>query len=435
MNSSILLQLFVLVLLVSTNAFLAASEIALISLNDKKVKKMAEEGNKKAKILEKLISEPSKFLATIQIGITLSGLLASAFASESFADKLTELIMSTNLPFDKSIVKGVILLLITMVLSYFTLVFGELVPKRIAMQKPEKISMIVIKPLYALSRITIPIVKFLSLSTNFVIRLFGGDPNINEKNITEEEIRMMVDAGEEEGVILDSEKEMIDNIFEFDDTIVSEVMTHRTDMVAVPIDATLDEIMDIIISEKFTRLPVYEDTIDNIIGILHAKDLLKYVNKDAQGKFNLKEIIRQPYFVPESKKTDELFKDLQKSKTHMAIVIDEYGGTAGLVTIEDLIEEIVGNIFDEYDEEEKEIEKIDDTTYVIDGTVNLDMVKECLEVDLPVEEYDTLSGFIVGQLGRIPKEEEKPVIEFNNVVFKVERVDEKRISKVKACKA
>jgi putative hemolysin len=435
MDSSALLQISFLVLLVLINAFLAASEIAIVTLNDNKYRKLAEEGDKKAKLICNLTNEPSNFLATIQIGITLSGLLASAFASETFADRLTTFIMSTNLSLDQSIVKGVILVVITLLLSYFTLVFGELVPKRIAMQKPEETSMLVIRPLHAFSKVATPFVKFLSLSTNFVIRLFGGDPTVNEENITEEEIRMMVDVGEEKGVILDSEKEMIDNIFDFDDTNVSQVMTHRTDMVTLPITATLDEVMDVIMKEKYTRFPIYEDSIDNIVGIIHVKDLLKYINKSNHDEFNLRDIMWQPYFVPEFKKTDELFKDLKMSKVHMAIVIDEYGGTAGLVTIEDLIEEIVGNILDEYDEEEKEIEKIDDSTFVMDGAVDLEVVEDCLDVELPVEEYDTLSGFLVGQLGRIPKDEEKPVVEFNNIVFRIEKVDEKRISKVKACKA
>jgi len=429
-----LLQIFFLVLLVLLNAFFASSEIAIISLNDNKIKKMAEEGHKKAKLLENLVSEPSRFLATIQIGITVSGLLASAFAAESFADKITAFIISSGLHVDESIIKVVTLVMITLLLSYFTLVFGELVPKRIAMQKPEEISMLVIKPLSSISRISKPFVKFLSFSTNFIIRLFGGDPDVNEDRITEEEIRMMMDVGEEKGVIMDSEKEMIDNIFEFDNTDVSDVMTHRTNIAAIPVDSTLDEVMDVMIKDKFTRIPVYNESIDNIIGILHVKDLLQYATKNAPKEFKLMDVIRQPYFVPESKKTNELFKDLQKNKVHMAVIIDEYGGTAGLITIEDLIEEIMGNIFDEYDEEEKEIEKIDDFTFIMDGTVELDMVMDYLDVELPVDDYDTLSGFIVGQLGRIPGEDEKPVIEFNNTLFKVERVDEKRISKVKVCK-
>ena len=430
------MQIFLLFVLICVNAFFASSEIAIISLNDNKIKKMAEEGHKKAKLIDKLISEPSSFLSTIQIGITLSGLLASAFAAESFADKLTNAVQATGIPIDGSILKIVSLIIITILLAYFQLVLGELVPKRLAMQKPEAISMFSIKPISFLSKIASPFVKFLTLSTNFVIRLFGVNPDADEERITEEEIRMMVDVGKEKGAIQLSEKEMIDNIFEFDNTIVSEVMTHRTDIIGISINSTLKECMDVTVNEKYTRIPVFEETIDNVVGILHVKDLLQYVSQSTStDKFDLKSIIRQPYFVPESKKTDILFKDMQKNKMHMAIVIDEYGGTAGLVTIENLIEQIVGNIFDEYDEEEKDIEKLDDNTFIINGAADLDSVKHYLEVELPIDDYDTLSGFVVGQLGRIPTEEEKPEVEFNGLIFRVQEVDEKRISKVKVCKA
>lgn len=434
-DTGLLLQIFFLVVLVGVNAFFASSEIAIISLNDNKIKKMADEGHKKAGLLQALISEPSRFLATIQVGITLSGLLASAFAAESFADRLSGTVEATGIPIDPSIVKLLSLIIITILLSYFTLVFGELVPKRVAMQKPEQISMIAIKPLSVLSRITSPFVRFLTLSTNFIIRIFGGNPDADEEEITEEEIRMMVDVGQEKGVIQGSEKEMINNIFEFDNTLVSEIMTHRTDIVAVPIDAELDEILDMAINEKYTRIPVYEDVIDNIIGILHLKDLIPFLKSNQRESFSLRKIIRQPYYIPASKKTDQLFTELQKNKVHMAVVIDEYGGTAGIVTIEDLLEEIVGNIWDEYDEEEREIEKIDENTFVINGTMELDEVAEFLDIQLPVDSYETLSGFLIGELGRIPEEDEKPVVEYEGIVFKVEEIDEKRIAKVKVCRA
>lgn len=434
-DTGLLLQIFFLVVLVGVNAFFASSEIAIISLNDNKIKKMADEGDKKAGLLQSLISEPSRFLATIQVGITLSGLLASAFAAESFADRLSGTVEAIGIPIDPSVVKLLSLVIITLLLSYFTLVFGELVPKRVAMQKPERISMIAIKPLSVLSRITSPFVRFLTLSTNFIIRIFGGNPDADEEEITEEEIRMMVDVGQERGVIQGSEKEMINNIFEFDNTLVSEIMTHRTDIIAVPIDAELDEILDMAINEKYTRVPVYEDVIDNIIGILHLKDLIPFLKDNQRESFSLRKIIRQPYYIPASKKTDQLFTEFQKNKVHMAVVIDEYGGTAGIVTIEDLLEEIVGNIWDEYDEEEKEIEKVDENTFVINGTMELDEVAEFLNIRLPVDSYETLSGFLTGELGRIPEEDEKPVVEYEGIVFKVEEIDEKRIAKVKVCRA
>lgn len=425
-------ELLLLMLLVALNAFFAATEIALISLNDNKIRYMAEEGNKKASLLIKILGEPSKFLATIQIGITLAGFLASAFAADTFAGPLVELIKKTNLPISETVLKNVSVILITIILSYFTLVFGELVPKRLAMKKAESISFFVVTPLRALSTITSPFVKLLTVSTNFIVRLFGIDPAAEEEMVTEEEIRMLVDVGEEKGAIDESEKEMINNIFEFDNKVVSDIMTHRTEIVGIPTSASIKDIIEIVKSAKFTRYPVYEDNIDDIIGILNIKDLIQLT--EDRNQFDLKQIIRQPYYVPASKKADELFRELQSTKTHMAVAIDEYGGTAGIVTIEDLLEEIVGNIFDEYDVEEKEFEKIDDNTFIINGVASLDRVTEFLKVDLPIDDYDTLSGFLIGQLGRIPEAGETPVVEYDEIIFKVEEIEEKRIAKVKACR-
>jgi putative hemolysin len=264
------------------------------------------------------------------------------------------------------------------------------------------------------------------------VRLFGIDPAAEEEMVTEEEIRMLVDVGEEKGAIDESEKEMINNIFEFDNKVVSDIMTHRTEIVGIPTSASIKDIIEIVKSAKFTRYPVYEDNIDDIIGILNIKDLIQLT--EDRNQFDLNQIIRQPYYVPASKKADELFRELQSTKTHMAVAIDEYGGTAGIVTIEDLLEEIVGNIFDEYDVEEKEFEKIDDNTFIINGVASLDRVTEFLKVDLPIDDYDTLSGFLIGQLGRIPEAGETPVVEYDEIIFKVEEIEEKRIAKVKACR-
>ena len=428
-------EVFILIVLIAVNAIFAASEIALITLNDNKIRVMAEEGNKKAKILAALLSEPSKFLATIQIGLTLAGFMASAFAAESFSDPLVRFAMSIGIALPESALKTISLILVTVILSYFTLVFGELVPKRLAMKRAEAISMRVASPLNILSVAASPFVKFLTASTNFFVRLLGVDPNAEEDEVTEEEIRMMVDVGEEKGTIHETEKEMINNIFEFDNTSVTDIMTHRTDIAGVPLDCSLDGVIAVIREEKFTRMPVYEDNIDNIVGILHVKDLINFLGSAGKDKFSVASIMRKPHFVPSSRKTDMLFKDLKDSKTHMAVVIDEYGGTAGIVTMDDLVEEIVGNIFDEYDEEDKEVDKIDDNTYLIKGSASLDTVGEILGSDLPVDEYETLSGFIIGQLGRIPQMEEKPEIEFNGLIFKIKEMEDKKVSKVKVCRA
>lgn len=430
-------NLLVLVVLILLNAFFAASEIAMISLNDNKLRVAAEEGDRKAQLIQKLLKEPSRFLATIQIGITLAGFLASAIASEAFADRLVKIILDRGMNVSALVLKPIIVVAITLILSYFTLVLGELVPKRLAMQNPEAMSKLAVKPLTYLAYITAPFVTFLTLSTNFFIKILGGDPNaVNETNVSEEEIRLMVDVGEEKGTIQEIEKEVINNIFDFDEKTASDIMTHRTEMVSVPIDLDLESIINIISEEEFSRIPVYENSIDNIVGILHVKDLVKLINKGSlKEEFNLKEILRRPLFVPEARRASDLFKDLQETKVHMAVVIDEYGGTAGIVTVEDLLEEIVGNIFDEYDyEEELEYEKIDENTFLFDGTISLDDVEKIINVKLPTEEYDTLSGYLIGQLGKFPVEGEQPVVELDDITFKVEEVDEKRISRVKACR-
>ncbi|WP_409304218.1 hemolysin family protein [Peribacillus sp. SCS-155] len=427
-------EILVLLVLIILNAFFAASEIALISLNDNKIKLMAESGDKKAALIHRLLSNPSRFLATIQIGITLAGFLASAFAAGSFAASLAGTLTRMGVPLDPDMLETISVVVITLILSYFTLVLGELVPKRLALQKAEAIAMFAARPLAILSKVTSPFVKFLTFSTNIIVRLFGVDPNAEDENVTEEEIRMMVDVGQERGTIQDSEKIMIDNIFEFDNKTVSDIMTHRTNIVAVPIDYTLKETVHIVNVEKYTRFPVYEENIDNIVGILHSKDLIQFVEDCEHKKFNLRDMLREPLYVLESIRTDFLFKEMQKNNVHMAIVIDEYGGTDGIVTIEDLIEEIVGNIFDEYDEpeiEEQEIVELDSHTYLMHGTTNLEDVAEKLKINLPLDDFDTLSGFVIGQLGYIPNNDETPSIEFENVTFKVEEMDDRRILKLR----
>lgn len=429
-----LTRIFLLIVLIFLNAFFAGAEIALISLNDKLIKKQAEEGDKKAEQLHTFLSEPGKFLATIQIGITLAGFLASAFAAESFVDDLVAVIMKTGVPVAEPVLRSISLILITIILSYFTLVFGELIPKRIAMQKADFISRVSVGPLTFLSRITSPFVKFLNNSTSFFIKLFGGNPSDgDDERVTEEEIRMMMEVGEERGVIQDSEKEMIDNIFDFDNKHVSEIMTHRTNIVGIPADSDLEYVLSVINEDQYTRMPVYKDNLDNIVGILHVKDIIQFL-QNGEKEFSLTEIVRSPYFLPASKMTDESFRELQKNKVHMAVVIDEYGGTAGIVTIEDLLEEIVGNIFDEYDIEEIEVEALDNGTFIFDGAISLDKVKEVLEGELPVDEFDTLSGFVMDLLGRVPKAGETPVIEYKEMVFKVVKIEGTRIVKVKASK-
>ena len=423
-------QIIVLAILILINAFFAATEIAFISLNDAKIEKQAKEGNKKAKQIKKMLREPSKFLATIQIGITLAGFLSSAFAADAFADDLAPMLQNL-IPLGLTAWRNISIILITIILSYFSLIFGELVPKRLAMRNSEKIAFGTIGIIRTISIITAPFVKLLTASTNGVSKLFGIS-GTDEETVTEEEIRMMVDVGEEKGSIKEEERELINNVFEFNDKVVSEIMIHRKDIYAIDINSDIDNILKELDEYKYSRIPVYEENIDNIVGMLFIKDLLANVNK--KEKVKIAKIIREPYFVSENKPIDELFRDLQKNKHQLAIVLDEYGGTAGLVTMEDIIEELVGNIFDEYDEEEKEFEKIDDNTFLISGSVSIHDLRQILGVEIPEGEYDTLSGYLIELLGRIPSDDEKPVIETKRVTYKIEDYEEKRILWVKACR-
>lgn len=424
-------QIVILVILIFLNAFFAATEIAFISLNDAKIEKQVKEGNKRAKQISKMLKNPSKFLATIQIGITLAGFLSSAFASDAFADKLAPVLNNWVPSISLGTWKSISIIIITLILSYFTLVFGELVPKRLAMKYHEKVAFLTIGVVKTISIVTAPFVKLLTLSTNVVSKIFGVKEN-EEEVVTEEEIRMMVDVGEEKGSIDEEEKELINNVFEFNDKTVSEIMTHRKDIFAIDITDDVTEKLKELDEYKYSRIPVYDETIDEIKGILYIKDILKYLS--ANKKIKIKDVMREAYFVSENKLINELFKELQKNKKQIAIVVDEYGGTSGMVSMEDILEELVGNIFDEYDEIENDYEKLDENTYRISGSVTITELKKILDVDIPEGEYDTLSGYLTEELGRIPEDDEKPIIETEKITYKIEEYEDKRILWVKACK-
>ncbi len=424
-------QITVLIILILLNAYFAASEIAYISLNDARITRQAKQGNKKANQIKKMLENPSRFLATIQIGITLAGFLSSAFASDAFASKLAPILNNWIPSISISIWQSIAIIIITFILSFFTLVFGELVPKRLAMKHYEKIAFATIGVIRFIYIGTLPFVKLLTASTNVISKLFGVSEK-DEEIVTEEEIKMMVDEGEEKGSIEEEEKNLINNVFEFNDITVSEIMTHRTDIYAIDIERNVNDLIEELDEYKYSRVPIYEETVDEIKGILYLKDLLKYVKSKKNVK--LKTIIRPAYFVAQSKPINEVFKELQKNNNQMAIVIDEYGGTAGLITMEDILEELVGDIFDEYDEIEKEYEKIDDNTYLISGSVSINDLKKILNIEIPEGDYETLSGYLQDMLGRIPEDEEKPTIETNQVTYKIEEYEDKRILKVKVCK-
>ncbi len=429
---NIIVKLVILLVLILVNAFFAMSELAIISLNDNKIDKMAEDGNKKAKKIVKLTESSSKFLSTIQIGVTLAGFLTSASASTTFASMITDALRGTAVynALGEGLMNGIAVVIVTIIMSYFSLVLGELVPKKIAMQVPEKISFKIVDILLFFSKLFAPLVKILSVSTNAVVRLLGFNPHADEETVTEEEIRMMVDVGGEKGVIEDVQKEMINNIFEFDDLDAGDIMTHRTDMVAVEVGDDLSEVVDTAVSEGYSRIPVYEDDQDNIIGIVYVKDLLAYVGKKLPAK-SLRDIMRTPMYVPESKICGDLFKEMTEKRTQMAVVVDEYGGTAGIVTLEDIVEAIVGNIQDEYDDEDEEISKINETTFTIDGMTNLEEVAELTGTELPEGSYDTVAGFIIKELGLLPEEGKTYEVNYKNIKLTVLSVDERRIDKVR----
>ena len=430
---SIILQIVILFVLILVNAFFAMSEIAVISLNDNKIDKMAEEGNKKAKQIKKLTENSSNFLSTIQIGVTLAGFLTSASAAQSFAVMMSDAIANTAVAkvIPLSVISGFSTVIITLIMSYFSLVLGELVPKKIAMQKSEKMAFMAAPILTFVAKTTKPLVKFLSLSTNGVLRVIGLDPNADEETVTEEEIRMMVDVGGEKGVIEDSQKEMIDNIFEFDDMDVADIMTHRTDMICVDVDEDIEVAVKLAMDNGFSRIPVFEEDPDNIVGIIYVKDFLKYVGTNLPKSKRIKDIMRKAYYVPETKLCSAVFSEMTEKRVQMAIVVDEYGGTAGIVTLEDVLESIVGNIQDEYDNEDEEISKIDETTFTVDGITDIEEVEEHIGKIFPEGDYDTIGGYIISVLGFLPQDGEMNQVEFENYRFTVLNVEDRRIGKVK----
>ena len=424
-------SIIILIILILINAFFAAAEIAFISLNDAKIEVQVKDGNKKAKKIQNMLKNPSKFLATIQIGVTLAGFLSSAFASDTFADKLAPLLNTWIPSVQLSTWKSVSIIIITIILSYFTLVFGELVPKRLAMKYYEKISFASIGVIKTISIITAPFVRFLTFSTNIVSKLFGVTGE-EEDNVTEEEIRMMVDVGEEKGTIEEEEKEMINNVFEFNDKFVSEIMVPRNKIFAIDIDTTISEVIERLSEDmRYSRIPVYDENMDNIKGVVYIKDLL-ISTKNKNSK--IKSLVKEAYFVSETKRVNELFQELRKDKKQIAIVLDEYGGTAGMVTMEDILEEIVGEIYDEYDKETDKFKKIDNNTFLIDASVALYDVEKFLDIDIEDDDVDTLGGYLIKKLDRIPKDGEKPVVETEKITYKIEKVQDRKIIKVIACK-
>lgn len=430
--SKIVWQLLLQVVLIGINAFFAGTEMALVSLNTTKLHKLEEDGDKHASKLLKLVEEPSAFLSTIQVGITLAGYLGSALAAENFSGYLMNWIYEdlqfTAIP--ESVMSVIAIFVITLILAYFTLVFGELVPKRIAMQKSYEMARFSYKVISGISFVMKPVIKFLSFSTNLVLKIMCMKTEAEEENVTEEEIRMLVDIGEESGNIDENEKEWIQNIFDFDDLSVRRVMTPRTDVVAISLEETNEEILQIIEESGRSRYPVYGENLDDIEGILYARDFLMALGKE--GHVKIQDILRPAYFVPESIHADRLFRDMQKKKIHIAVIVDEYGAMEGIVTMEDLVEEIVGNIYDEYDsEEEPDIVKLEENLWKVNGNTTIDKLAEELDIELDLEsqDYDTVGGLIISLLQAIPEDGISFDVEGMGLHIHVEDIEDRRIEK------
>ena len=421
------LNLLFLIFLTLTNAFFACTEIAMVSINKNKINLLAENGNKTAKLIQKVLAEPTNFLSTIQVAITLSGFFASASAATGFADILSKKLTVFNIAYTKELS----IVIVTIILSYFTLVLGELVPKRIALHKAEAISMFAIRPIYIIAKLTFPFIKLLSISTNTILRILGFKIDNIEEQVSEEEIKSLLEVGQIHGVFNKTEKDMITSVLSFDNKNAKEIMTPRTATYMIDINSPLDEYLDELLNRKHSRVPVYDTEVDNIIGILFIKDFILEARKKGFEKVDIKTIMRKPYFIPETKKIDILFKEMQQSKIFMSIIIDEYGGFSGIVTMEDLIEEIVGSIEEEYQNKEPKITLVEENIYIVDGLFSIDALNYELGLDFYSDNYDTLSGFITGELERIPEEKEKIVLEYTNVRLEVLEIKDKRITKVK----
>ena len=426
-NGQIISNLFFLAFLTLANAFFSCTEMAVVSVNKNRMGMLAEKGNKKAKLILKLLEEPTNFLSTIQVAITLSGFFASASAATNFSFVVENWLNPFNIPYTKEIS----LVLVTVVLSFFTLVFGELVPKRVALQRAESIALFSVKIVYLISKIVLPFIKLLSFSTNLVLKILGVNLENIEEKVSEEEIKSLIEVGQRHGVFNETEKEMITSVLSFDNKIAREIMIPRKNVYSVNIDTPLVNYLDELLEEKHSRIPVYQGDKDNIVGILYLKDFIVEARKNGFENVNISSIMKKPYFVLENKNIDVLFKEFQKRKIFMAILVDEYGSFVGIVTMEDIIEEVMGNIQDVYDEEDPLLEKLSEYTYLVDGFYSLNDLNSKLGLKIDNDEFDTVSGFVIDLIGRIPEENEKLQVNYKNLSFQILSVKEKCIDKIK----
>lgn len=426
-EGSLLLQIVIIIILTGINAFFSSAEMAIVSLNKNKLKILIEDGNKKAILLDNLLQEPSKFLSTIQVGITLAGFFASASAATGLSQYLSGALQPLNIPYSSQIS----MILITFLLSYVTLVFGELIPKRIALRNSEKIALSSVGVVVFISRLFSPFVKFLTFSTNLVLTILKMKEDNIEEKVSKEELRSLVEVGKEHGVINEAEQEMIENIIEFDEKIAREIMIPRTKVFLIDKNISIHELFENKEIGKYSRIPVYENEADNIVGVLLTKDLMMEAYKKGFDNIKVADLLQEAYFVPETKNVNELFNEMQLEKKHITILIDEYGGFSGIVTLEDLIEEVMGNIADEFDDEDLSIRQLSRNKYLINGDVSLNDLNDNFHFELESKYYDTLSGILIENLGYIPEDNENiEPITINGVVFKPQRVKNKKIEKV-----
>lgn len=414
------------VILIFLNAIFASAEIAVISINETKLKQMAKEGDVRAQRLVVLTDQPARFLATIQVAITLAGLLGSAFAAENFATPLVAVLVEAGVSIPKNILKTAAVIIITLVLAYFSLVFGELVPKRIAMKKSESMALGMSGVLNVVSKLFAPLVFLLTASTNFILKRMGMNPQEEEEQVSEEEIKMMLNVGNEQGLIKTEEKELIQNVFEFDDLLIGQICTHRMDMICLDLKDSLEDWEKIIFESRHSFYPICGESREDIIGILDTKDFFRRKEKDKYQILSYD--ADKPYFVPETMKADVLLKNMKQRKNYFAVVLDEYGGITGIITLHDLIEELVGEIEEEEDQPAPLIEEISEGKWKIDGSVSLDKVAQMLDLELPVKEYETYGGYLCSVIGRVPNDGESFECEIDQANIKVYKVKNHRIA-------
>ena len=417
------------VVLIALNAVFACAEIAVLSINETKLERMADQGDKRARRLFKLTREPAKFLATIQVAITLSGFLGSAFAADNFSEPLVAWVTGLGVGIPAQTLEPIAVVLITLILSYFTLVFGELVPKRVAMKRAEALGLGISGLVSGISVAFKPIVWFLSVSTDTILQLMGIDPNEADEQVSEEEIRMMVDAGSEKGAIDEQEKEFIENVFEFDDLTAEEIAVHRTDVTILWLEDGMETWEKTIHNSRHTLYPVCEDSPDNVVGILNAKDYFRLDDKSRENV--MRYAVKEPFFVPETIKADVLFRKMKKTRNIMAVVLDEYGGMVGIITLNDLIEELVGDLGEDTAEEEAaepHIEQMDENTWAIIGNVELYDIEQALDVDIGLEEVDTFTGLVFGELDMIPSDGDQNIeLDFKGLHIHIKRIEDHQI--------